>query len=304
MLCIVCVTRSQESDEGQPHASRKPAAVMPGQIPDHQPSAAVPEPVPVQALPSVPVEPAPANTPAATDANGAALEVPLPQPIETAIVAPHQKEVVPPGPVDIFFDVKNGTLMEGGNALRVVIDNRPPVTLYNSIRPLTLKDLRDGGHTIRAYIAKPDGTMLREAKAFAMTHFYVRKKDFQNYTDPAAPFLTVNLPSGESMDTDADGRVCFDYEVRNAPAATGPGVEYKVRYALEGYEGYLAEPGPVFWSNIPVGKHRLVVELFDKNGQPLFGIFNRVERVFEVRQLLKARPFVPGETVPEAPPQG
>ncbi len=256
--------------------------------------------------PVLPPPPAPAATesapPASTPANpeGAVLEAP--QPIEVSILYPHDREVVTRTSVDIFFDVKNCALTEGGNALRVIVNNRLPITLYSTARPLTLDDLREGGQTIRAYVARPDGTIIRDPKGFAMTHFYIKKKDFQNYVDPTVPFLTVNLPSGETLDTDAENRVCFDYLIQNAGAGADSALQ--VHYSLPGYDGSLSEPGPVYWSNIPVGKHRLVVELFDKNGHPLFGAFNRVERTFEVRQLLKAKPYVPEKPATDEVPQG
>ena len=290
LFFCVSLVMAQDADEGKTQKMPRPTVVAPSVLPDQPVS------------PALPAVNNTENRPEAMGNSAASQEPQVPQPVETGILYPHEKEVVPAGALDVFFEVKNCALAEGGNALRVVIDNQPPVTLYNCIRPLTLKDLKDGGHTIRAYLIKADGTMIREVKAFAMRHFYTRKKDFNNYIDPAAPFLTVNLPSGDFMDTDADGKVCFDYDVHNLSAGAGSG--FKVRYALEGYEGFLAEPGPVYWSNIPVGKHKLTVELFDKDGRALFGIFNKVERVFEVRQLLKAKPFVPGESVPETVPQG
>ncbi|MDD5261140.1 MAG: hypothetical protein PHD76_04755 [Methylacidiphilales bacterium] len=263
------------------------------------------EPVVTPVLPTPPVPAAavgeaapPASTPPSPE--GAVLEAP--QPIEVSILYPHDREVVAGANVDIFFDVKNCALAEGGNALRVIVNNRLPITLYSTARPLTLGDLREGGQTIRAYVARSDGTIIRDPKGFAMTHFYIKKKDFQNYVDPTAPFLTVNLPSGETLDTDAENRVCFDYLIQNAGA--GGDSALQVHYSLPGYDGSLSEPGPVYWSNIPVGKHRLVVELFDKNGHPLFGAFNRVERIFEVRQMLKAKPYVPEKPAGEEVPQG
>lgn len=215
------------------------------------------------------------------------------QPVAVRIVSPRSREVIPTTVVDVFLEVSNYTLAENGNRLQVIVDNRPPVPWTDASRPFPLKGLTEGGHTVRVFAARPDGTLLRNPEAFAMVHFYVKRKDFQNYTDTHLPFLSVNLPAQGPVELDANGRLCFDYVVHNAVWEGDP--QLRVRYRLDAYEGSLAEPGPVFWSNLQPGRHKLVVELYDRTNQPVFGPFNRVEREFEVRQVLRAVPVPAAE---------
>jgi hypothetical protein len=212
-------------------------------------------------------------------------------PIELKILAPNVKEILPTQDVDIFFSLSNYFLAEGGNRLHIIVNNAPPIVKTDIISPLSLKGLSQGGYMIRAMVVKPDGTMIQQPGCMAVLTFYVKKKDFQNYTDPKLPYLTVNLPAQGDIEMDERGRICFDYIIHNLPA-DGSGA--KIRYSLEEYEGFVEQTvGPIFWSDVPQGKHKLVVELFDGKGQPIFGIFNRVERTFDARKTPKAQPYVP-----------
>lgn len=224
------------------------------------------------------------------------------RPVVVRIVSPRPREIIPTSVVDVFLEVENYTLAEGGNRLHVIINNDPPVPWADARRPFPLKNLSEGGHTVRVLAVRPDGTSIRPG-GFAMVHFYVRRKNFQNYTDPEGPFLTVNLPAGGVADLDAQGRLCFDYWAHNADFRADQGL--RIKYQLDAYEGELTEDGPVYWSNLVPGRHRLVVELFDRSGQPVFGPFNRVEREFEVRPVLRAVPVVPpGENAASHPELG
>lgn len=215
------------------------------------------------------------------------------RPVSVRIVSPREREIVPTSVVDVFIEVDNYTLAEGGNRLHVLVNNQAPVPWTDIRRPFPIRDLSEGGHTVRVLAVRPDGTMLRDG-AFAMVHFYVRRKNFQNYTDPEAPFLTVNLPGDGVAELDAQGRLCFDYRAHNADFQGDSGLV--IKYQLDAYEGELREEGPVYWSNLVPGRHKLVVELFDRTGQPVFGPFNRVERNFEVRPVLRAVPVAPDDT--------
>ncbi|MEM1157415.1 MAG: hypothetical protein AAGH72_04090 [Verrucomicrobiota bacterium] len=214
------------------------------------------------------------------------------RPITLKIEYPTDRQIVSTQEVDIFINLDNyklGSRDSGGNRLHYILDNEPPQPLYDTVSPITFRNLSQGGHTIRIFAVRPDGRMFRNAGAYAIRHFYVIRKDFQNYTDPEKPYLTVNLPTGEQVATDDQGRIIFDYKLHSVQAGEG----FELRYKIGAYEGFLVQDGPVYWSNLSAGKHRIEVELLKDNRQPVIGPFNRIEREFTVKKVMRAQPVIP-----------
>lgn len=218
-------------------------------------------------------------------------------PVGIQILSPNPRQVVEGGTLDLFIELTNyrlGNPERGGNRVHVILNNRAPRVVYDIARPVTFQNLPAGGHTIRVFAAAPDGTMIRDQTAFAIRHFFMGNKDFQNYVDPSAPYLTVNLPMEGEAGTTADGMIVFDYKLHNAEVQGS----YAVRYDLSGgYTGMLSEQGPVFWSNLTPGRHRLRVEFVDSKGRLVPGPFNQIEREFVVKKVLQALPVF-GEEEP------
>jgi len=214
------------------------------------------------------------------------------QPIMVEVEYPSDRQILNSQEVDIFVILKNyklGAKGSGGNRLHYILNNESPQPVYDANSPITFRNLSQGGHTIRVFAVRPDGRMFRNDQAFAMRHFYVIRKDFQNYTDANKEFLTVNLPTGEQVATDEQGRIIFDYKLHNIK----PGEGYELRYKIGAYEGFLTQDGPVYWSNLATGKHKIEAELLRANRQPVIGPFNQVEREFSVEKVMRALPVEP-----------
>jgi len=220
------------------------------------------------------------------------------RPITLQVEYPNDRQIVTSQDVDIFINLDNyklGPQGSGGNRLHYILDNQPPQPLYDAVSPITFRNPSQGGHTIRVFAVRADGRMFRNAGAYAIRHFYVIRKDFQNYTDPAKPYLTVNLPTGAQEKTDDQGRIIFDYKLHNIQRGQG----YELRYKIGAYEGFLTQDGPVYWSNLASGKHRIEVELLKDNRQPVIGPFNQIEREFTVEKIMRAELVLPEEQVVE-----
>lgn len=253
---------------------------------EEDPSGTVRPAIPLQP----PFQPQPVLSPGQTGTDG--LPINPAAPIRMEILSPTPSQVMPERVVDVFFDLSNyklGDPESGGNRVHVILDNGEPRPIYDAIRPVTFENLAEGGHSIRIFAAKPDGSMFSDPQAFAMVHFYIVRKDFQNYADPNLPFLTVNLPGNNQVTADPQGRMLFDYRIHNFDQFP----EHQVRYKIGAYEGFLDRQGPVFWSNLAVGKHRLEVELLKENGQPEIGPFNQVTREFSLNRIRRAEPVDP-----------
>ncbi len=246
------------------------------------------EPPIAPAVPALPVEPA---EPVEPGYDGKPLDALTS--VQVNVLAPKTESVISGSEVDFFFEVKNYRLAPNGNRLHVVLDNQSPIAVDSLKRPLTLRDLSEGGHTIRVFAVQPDGKLLRDSKAFAFVHFFVRKKDFQNYTNPELPYLTVNLPLQGNLDLTPEDSLWFDCLCHNIPDNSDA---FRVRYRLQNIEG-MEKPGKaVYWKNLKPGRYDFTAELVNREGVPVVGVFNRVSRTIQVRETQKA---MPAEVVPQ-----
>ena len=268
------------------------------------------DPQPPQTLTIPAEEPGPAVPPGY---DGKPLNPALP--IAIKILSPKPEEVLNKSTVDIFFDVQNFALARGGNRLHVLVNNNPPVVIDNAKIPLVLKELPEGGHTVRVLAVRPDGMSLSEPEAFAQVHFFVRKKNFLNFTNPGLPYLTVNLPQEGILDIGEGERIWLDFKTHNAPLA--PDGDYAVKYKINNAEGVTHENRAVYWENLKPGRYNLTVELTTRDGTAIPGSFNFVKRTFDVRIAPKAEfaappssggavenvlPAMPAHTAPENAP--
>ena len=207
------------------------------------------------------------------------------QAVRVVIESPKEGEVVPYETVDVFVRVENYAIGDGGNRLHVVVDNGSPIEHTNELKPVVLHGLAPGAHVLRIYAVKPDGKMLAGSEAWARVNFYVRRKDFSNFQPEDHPYLTVNLPRDGMAFPDPEGKVWLDFRVHNAALAKEG---FRVRFRLDGVETILPSGEPYAWAGLSEGRHRLVVELIDEDGDPVSEIFARVERTFEIPRMVRA----------------
>lgn len=245
---------------------------------DHSPNVSIPVARAVPALPdSVPV-------PVLEKGYDGKSNDPM-LPISVSILSPRPQEIVMGNEVDFFFEVQNYTLAAHGNRLHAILDNQSPLVIEQLKRPLKLKNLSPGGHTLRVFAVTPEGRMIADPQAFAMVYFYVGKKDFQNYINPNTPFLTLNTPFQGVIESIADEKVWLDYRIHSTQELNRG---FKVRYRLSNIQGVDDIGKGVFWQNLKVGRYDVSVELVDSNGSIVPGLFNRVQRSFEVKPVQKA----------------
>ena len=207
------------------------------------------------------------------------------QPVRVVVESPQEGEVMPYETVDVFVRVENYAIGEGGNRLHVIVNNGSPMEHSNELKPVVLHGLTPGAHVLRVVAVKPDGKMLANPEAKARVNFYVRRKDFSNFQPEDHPYLTVNLPKDGLAFPDPEGKVWLDFRAHNVTLAKEG---YRVRFRLDGIETILPSGEPYAWPGLSEGRHRLVVELIDEEGDPVSEIFGRVERTFEIPRMVKA----------------
>ena len=57
---------------------------------------------------------------------------------------------------------------------------------------------------------------------------------------------------------------------------------------MDGVETIMSKEEPYAWGGLAEGRHRLLVELIDEDGDPVSEMFARVERTIEVPRMVKA----------------
>ncbi|MCX6935843.1 MAG: hypothetical protein NTZ01_06615 [Verrucomicrobia bacterium] len=207
------------------------------------------------------------------------------QPVIVKIESPEDEQVVPWETVDVFVRVENYALGEGGNRINVIVDNGSPMEHTNELKPIILHGMAPGAHSLRVYAVKPDGKMLAESRASDRVNFYVRRKDFSNFQPWDRPYLTVNMPQDGNVYPDADGKVWLDLRAHNAPLSKET---FRIKTQMNGVETILSTGDPYAWAGLAEGRHRVVVELIDEDGDPVSEMFARVERTFEIPRTVKA----------------
>jgi hypothetical protein len=201
------------------------------------------------------------------------------------IESPQDGQVMPWETVDVFVRVDQVAIEEDGHRLHVILDNGSPIEHANVLKPIILRGLAPGAHTVRVFVVKPDGKMLTHPESFARTDFYVRRQDFSNFQPVDRPYLTVNLPQDGVVIPDGDGKVWFDFLTHQAPLAKD---KYRVKAVMNGVETIVSTRDPHPWAGLAEGRHRVVIELIDEDGDPVSEIFARVERTFEISRVVRA----------------
>ncbi len=199
-----------------------------------------------------------------------------------------------------------------GNHIHVILDNQPYEAYYNLGSEFELRNVSDGEHTLRVFPSRPWHESYKNDDAFQMVKFTVKNgggdsnkptttnsgntmansnantaaasegKEMPPSTagnvDLTKPLLTYSRPKGEYKGADTDA-VMIDFWLINAKLKDGGG-DYRVKYSVDGGEAkFLDKWEPIWLTGWSAGKHKVKLELVDKDGKPVDnGGYNSTER--------------------------
>ena len=208
-----------------------------------------------------------------------------------------------------------------GNHIHVILDNQPYEAYYSLGQEFELRNVTDGEHTLRVFPSRPWHESYKNDGAFQMVKFTVKNggadatkptttsngntmananantakpagtpegKDMQASTggavDATKPLLTYSRPKGDYKGADAEA-IMIDFWLLNAKLV-GDGGEYRVRYSVDGGEAKMLEKWePIWLSGWSSGKHKVKLELVDKEGKLVDnGGYNSTEREINVEK--------------------
>ena len=202
-------------------------------------------------------------------------------PVSITIKTPKQDEVFPIPPAEpgkpapkgarvvLEVEVKNFETWKDpksgqGQHLQMVLDGRYQFPYRQVDKPWVFPALPKGTHTIRLFAQRPWHESIKEKDAFAAVTFHVGEKDpTKPLFDPSQPTITANVPRGKIKKSEA-AKILFDFFVTGC--TVGPITDpeaCQVVYRLDAEpQKTLTAWEPVWWENVPVGRHAYVIALY------------------------------------------
>jgi hypothetical protein len=194
---------------------------------------------------------------------------------QVTITAPSPDEVIEDTTVEVNLQVKDLPLYRDANFnlgphLRVFLDNRAAVSVYDTSQPIQFSDLSPGSHTIQVLAAKPWEESFKNEGAYARTTFHVFTKTSQDIPDPEQPLLTYNTPQG----TQGAEPILLDFYLDNAPlhlaAQQDPNDEiedWQIRITANGETFYFDRWQPVYLKGFSAGQNWIQLEYINERGE-------------------------------------
>lgn len=241
-------------------------------------------------------------------------------PVSLKIVSPTAGEVIPmpeaapgqPAPkgarVEVKVSVENFETFKDeatgkGQHVQLVLNGRPLPDWFQTDKPWIFPALPPGTHTLLAFVQRPWEETIREAGAFAGVTFHVGAKTDKPVFDATQPTVTITAPRGKVKKADA-AKVLFDYFVTGCRVgpATDPEACQVIYRLNQDPQQVLTAWEPVFWENVPVGKHSFVVALY-KGEKRIEAPFSLAQGFIEVADDAAApAPAAPAPAAPAAAP--
>ena len=203
---------------------------------------------------------------------------------QVKIIAP-QAEVFKQTDIDVHLQVKDLPIFQDeklklGNHLDLILDNQPSQSIYDLGKPILLKDLSPGTHTLRVFASRPWGESFKNDGAYAQVTFSVITETNNNRIDPKLPLLTYSNPTG----TYGAEPFLLDYYLTNAPlhaiAKSNPNLkDWRIRATVNGESFMLENWQPVYLTGLKTGENWIQLELIDEAGNDIENTFNNTVRV-------------------------
>lgn len=180
-----------------------------------------------------------------------------------------------------------------GQTLNFIIDDQPPFSVGDEV--LNVFDgsenyfedlitvtvpwaLEKGEHLLRIFPARSFDEGLKGEGAFVSRIFYFQEQGSPVY-DLKAPFITYNQPYGKFKYA-RGAPILLDFYVVNCELSSDG---YKVKLSIDDRsEKVISLWVPYYIYGLPVGTHKVRLELLDQNGAVVSGKLTSVERVIEI----------------------
>ena len=201
---------------------------------------------------------------------------------QVQILSPLPDEVIDSQDVSVQFAVtgletfKNSDLKMGPH-LHFFVDNQPYQAVYDTSKPIELKNLSPGTHTLRVFASRPWHESFKNRGAYAQTTFHIFTTTDENNPQPNQALLTYSRPQG------AYGAqpIMLDFYLTDAPlhvvAQESPDddiADWRIRVTVNGESFLLDKWQPLYLEGFDKGVNWVKVEYIDENGDLIKNVFN------------------------------
>lgn len=206
---------------------------------------------------------------------------------QVSIVTPRADEVLQQATVDVKLQIRDLPTFKDeqlgmGPHLHLILDNEPYLAVYDLDKPITLKNLSPGTHTLRVFASRPWNESFKNEEAYAQTTFHVLTKTNDNNPDPTLPLLTYNTPQG----TYGAEPIMLDFYLTNAPlhlvARENPDDkirDWHIRVTVNGESFTIDEWQPIYLKGFQKGNNWVQLELLDEDNNNIENAFNNTVRL-------------------------
>ncbi len=206
---------------------------------------------------------------------------------QVSILSPKSERVYQDNNIEVKLQVQDLPIfkdeeLQMGPHLTILLDNQPYEAIYDLEKPIILKELSPGTHTIRVFASRPWNESFKNDGAYAQTTFHIFTKTDENNPDSSIPLLTYNRPNG---DYGAEP-IMLDYYLTNAPLhlvaqedSEDDIVDWKIKVTINNQVFVLDEWRTIYLKGFKKGKNWVKLEFIDENGDKVKNAFNTTVRV-------------------------
>ncbi|MGK7949766.1 MAG: hypothetical protein AB4368_13490 [Xenococcaceae cyanobacterium] len=197
---------------------------------------------------------------------------------EVRVIKPKNDEIYQKNEVEVQLRVKNLPIFKNeefglGSHLNLILDNESDQTIYNLNKPLLLRNLSPGTHTIRVFAAKPWDESFKNEEAYAETTFHILTKTNDNNPDENMPLLTYNVPQGSY----GAEPILLDFYLNQAAQTklNGEDRDCFIKVTVNGKSFVIKEWQPLYLKGFKPGNNWVKLELIDREGNLIKNAFNQ-----------------------------
>lgn len=210
---------------------------------------------------------------------------------------PADGKKIPPGLVKFDFKLENFELgmqtpdagnkgcnnSDKGQHIHHILNNEPYTAYYETAWE---KELPEGSYTSLAFLARSYHESIKNASAWQIRQFTVGNAKPQ-FIDLKAPHLFYSRPKGDYIGEKNTQKILLDFYLLNSVLAPEAN---KVKATINGKDFIIDRWQPYFIEGLPLGENTIALTLLDKNGAPIPGPYNQVQRkinLFKDEPILK-----------------